>query len=69
MPSLQEVVRQAITSLFEATEQQSERIAELELGLKQKCNKEDVGASLTQKASTYELNAAVKKACGHAHIS
>lgn len=58
---LQEVVRTALTALYEAASVQSERIADLELGLKQKANKEDVTAALAQKASCFDVSSSTKK--------
>lgn len=58
---MQEVVRTALTALYEAASHQSERIAELELDLKQKANKEDINAALAQKASSFDVSSHMKK--------
>lgn len=58
---MQEVVRTALTALYEAASHQSERMAELELDLKQKANKEDVNAALAQKASSFDVSSRITK--------
>jgi hypothetical protein len=60
----QEVVRTALVNLYEAGRQQSERMEEMELALKQKANREDVTAALSQKASAFQMSSQIKKVHG-----
>ncbi len=62
---LQEVVRTALTALYEAASHQIERIAELELDVKQKANREDINAALSQKASSFDVSSRIKKVRSH----
>lgn len=58
---MQEVVRTALSALYEAASHQSDRIAKLELDVKQKANKEDVNVALAQKASAFGVASRLKQ--------
>lgn len=60
---LQEVVRAALSALYEAASHQSDRLAKLELDVRQKANKEDVNVALADKATTFEVASRLKKVC------
>ncbi|CAL8471811.1 g11353 [Coccomyxa elongata] len=58
---VQEIVRTALSALYEAASHQSDRIAKLELDVKQKANKEDVNVALAQKASAFDVASRLKQ--------
>lgn len=60
---MQEVVRTALSALYEAASYQSDRIAKLELDVKQKANREDVNVALAQKASAFDVASRLKQVC------